>query len=94
MDNYSNAEKQVIASRQIDTILTALSSISSKAANLETQLSNLTPEMIEQIAQLAEDVATLMTRNYIIGGNLTVSDTAPTNPKENDIWFDTKLARR
>ena len=86
-------ELKVINSQNLATLLSGLANIGSRAAVLENQDAFLTPTIVAQITNIITDVEMLMARNWISGGNLTVSDTVPASPQENDIWFDTKLAR-
>ena len=91
--NLSIEEQKQVARRELKSIVADISSLNIRATILEQKTTVLSDDTLLEIQNLIDDMKILLNRNYITGGNLTVSETAPVNPQENDIWFDTSLIK-
>ena len=71
-----------------------LSLLGVQAAEIETRIGSLTSSDLATIQSITEDVNELIARKIVVGGNITISSSQPSNPQQNDLWFDLNVARR
>lgn len=90
-----SAEQLLIRARlNLASFTEQLSLLGTKATEIETRIGSLTSSDLAVIQSISEDVNELIARKIVVGGNITISDTQPSNPQQNDLWFDLNVARR
>jgi hypothetical protein len=90
-----SAEQLLIQARlNLASFTEQLLLLKTKATELETRIGSLTSSDLAIIQSISEDVNELIARKIVVGGNITISDTQPSNPQQNDLWFDLSVARR
>jgi hypothetical protein len=90
-----SAEQLLIRARlNLASFTEQLLLLGTKATELETRIGSLTSSDLAVIQSISEDVNELIARKIVVGGNITISDTQPSNPQQNDLWFDLNVARR
>lgn len=90
-----SAEQLLIQARlNLASFTEQLLLLKTKATELETRIGSLTSSDLATIQSITEDVNELIARKIVVGGNITISDTQPSNPQQNDLWFDLNVARR
>jgi predicted choloylglycine hydrolase len=83
-------EKLVIEQRNLLSLKSELLNLKSQAVGDFTKTPEYATIMlsISEMSKTIADIISLMPSQHVFGGNIYIQETQPTEPKENDIWFD------
>ena len=91
-NNRSRAEQAVLDKKSLQEISRSVAAISTKATEIESMVLNSgnlnISELRQAIDSMANQINILEGFGRVIGGNIYIQDTQPSEPQDNDIWFD------
>lgn len=93
-NRLSQAEIKQQEKNLLGDLINGVKSLNQKTQGLESGLGiESDKDIMRRLQEIINDIAEL-SRFRLTGGNIFISETAPENPKTNDIWFDLNLIRR
>ena len=102
MLQLSSSEKKSATDRQLRQVLSAVSLLASKSAELECRLESIInseedltetsyQEIIAQILALTDAVAEINERGRVYGADIYIQADEPAQAQENDCWLDLSM---